>query len=146
MIGTHGTYRDTHNTFTQISSECGIPGFLIFVAGIVSTWLLLNAVYREAQQRPDCGDIALAVLCMMVGMVGFVVAITFLTFGYFFYLPAMGGFAFSSGLKRAGAWGYRGSNRGQGRDAKQRVLAFTCSRPAVVDSTPGVQAQSQVSG
>ena len=93
VIGTHGTYRDTHNTFTQISSECGIPGFLFFVAGIVSTLLLLNVVYRQAHQRPDCNDIALALLCIMVGMIGFCVAITFLTFGYFFYLPAMGGLA-----------------------------------------------------
>jgi O-antigen ligase len=93
VIGTHGTYRDTHNTFTEISSECGIPGFLIFVAGIVSTLLLLNVVYRQAHQRPDCNDIALALLCIMVGMIGFCVAITFLTFGYSFYLPAMGGLA-----------------------------------------------------
>jgi O-antigen ligase len=92
-IGTHGYWHETHNSYTQASSECGIPGFLFFTGGIVSTLLLLRKTHRQARKRPDCKDIRAAAFCIMLGMVGFSVAITFLNFAYFFYLPAMGGLA-----------------------------------------------------
>jgi O-antigen ligase len=92
-IGTHGLYLDTHNSFTQVSSECGIPGFVFFASGMLSTLLLFHSVYRQTRKRQDCQDMASALLWIQVGMVGFCVAITFLNFGYFFYTPAMGGLA-----------------------------------------------------
>lgn len=96
--GTHGYWHDTHNSFTQASSECGIPGFIFFAGGILSTVLLLLKTLREARKRPDCKDIATAVFCLMLGMIGFTVAITFLNFAYFFYFPTMAGLAI-------GVWG-----------------------------------------
>ena len=93
MIGEHGYWHNTHNSFTEASAECGIPGFLFFAAGIVSTFLLFFKTFRQARSRPGCVDIRVAVFCIMLGMVGFTVAITFLSFAYFFYLPAMGGLA-----------------------------------------------------
>ncbi|HWQ52535.1 MAG TPA: O-antigen ligase family protein [Bryobacteraceae bacterium] len=90
---THGRWQGTHNTFTQISSECGIPGLVFFVGGIVSTLVLLNATYLEARRRPNCADIRNAAFCVMMGYTAFIAAIAFLNFGYFFYFPAMGGLA-----------------------------------------------------
>ena len=37
--GTRGQWLGTHNTYTQISSECGLPGLLFFVA---SLWFSLK--------------------------------------------------------------------------------------------------------
>jgi O-antigen ligase len=91
--GTHGYWHDTHNSFTQASSECGIPGFIFFAGGVLSTILLLRKTIREARKRPGCEDIATAVFCILLGMVGFTVAVTFLSFAYFFYFPTMGGLA-----------------------------------------------------
>jgi hypothetical protein len=93
IIGTHGSWHETHNSFTQASSECGIPAGCFLIAGIVSTFFLLNKVYRATFRRADCQDLRTAAFCMMLGMVGFTTAITFLNFAYFFYTPAMGGFA-----------------------------------------------------
>ena len=93
VIGTHGTWHNTHNTFTQVSAECGIPGLLFFVCAIASSLYLLNSTHREARRRPECRDISTAVFCIMLGMVGFCVAITFLSFAYSYYLPCMGGLA-----------------------------------------------------
>jgi O-antigen ligase len=90
---THGYWHETHNTYTQISSECGIPALLFFLAGIGSTFALFHATYRQARKRPDCRDIRTAVFCITLGYAGFCVAIAFLNFGYFFYFPAMGGLA-----------------------------------------------------
>ncbi|HMD70016.1 MAG TPA: O-antigen ligase family protein [Bryobacteraceae bacterium] len=93
VIGTHGYWHETHNSFTQASSECGIPGFIFFAGGTLSTLLLLLKTLRQASRRPGCEDIRAAVFYITLGMVGFTVAITFLNFAYFFYLPAMGGLA-----------------------------------------------------
>ena len=93
IVGTHGLWHATHNTFTQVSSECGIPALIFFLAGIVSTFRLLNSVHREARHRTDCNDIRSAAFWAMLGLFGFCVAITFLDFAYFFYLPAMAGLA-----------------------------------------------------
>jgi O-antigen ligase len=90
---THGSWHDTHNTYTQVSSECGIPAMLLYIAGILSSFRLLGSAYRQARARPDCQDIRSAALCIMLGMAGYCAAITFLNFAYFFYLPAMAGFA-----------------------------------------------------
>jgi O-antigen ligase len=90
---THGYWHDTHNTLTQVSSECGIPAALLFIAGIASTFGLLNRTYREAKRRDNCQDIRNTAFCLMLGFTAFCTATAFLNFAYFFYYPAMGGLA-----------------------------------------------------
>jgi O-antigen ligase len=90
---THGFWHETHNTFTEVSSECGIPGLIFFLFGIISTFRLANATYRQARSRPECKDIAVAAFCIMLAMASFVTAITFLSFAYLFYLPTLAGLA-----------------------------------------------------
>jgi O-antigen ligase len=93
VIGTHGAWHETHNTFTQVACECGIPGFLLFVTGILSSFRLLRATYRSARRRPECQDIATAAFYITLGMGGYCVAILFLSHAYTFYLPCIGGLA-----------------------------------------------------
>jgi O-antigen ligase len=89
--GIRGEYQEAHNSYIAAASECGIPAFLFFVAGILSTFRLLNSVFRQARPRPECLDIRTVAFCLMLAMVGFCVSIAFLNFTYFFYLPAMAG-------------------------------------------------------
>jgi hypothetical protein len=95
MIGTttHGSWHDTHNSYTQASAECGIPGGLLFIGGAVSTILIFRRVFQQAKARTDCKDIQTAALCLLVGVSGFYVTIGFLNFAYFFYEPFLGGLA-----------------------------------------------------
>jgi hypothetical protein len=95
MIGgtTHGAWHAAHNTFTQISSECGIPALLFALGGVITSYRLMRKLHREAQRRPDCEDIRDGAFCGMLAIVGFCAAISFLNFAYVFYLPAMGGLA-----------------------------------------------------
>ncbi len=90
---THGYWHDTHNTLTQVSSECGIPAAIFFIAGIASTFGLLNRTYREAKRRANCQDIRNTAFCLMLAFTAFCTATAFLNFAYFFYYPAMGGLA-----------------------------------------------------
>jgi len=98
-MGTHGYYHETHNSWLEASSECGIPGGLLFLAGWVSTFLLVRRTYRRARKRPDCTDIRDMTFCVLLGILCFCSAISFLNFAYFFYGPAMAGVAIA--LSRA---------------------------------------------
>jgi O-antigen ligase len=93
IMGAHGYWHETHNTYTQVSSECGMPALALYLAGILSTFLLVNRVYRQARERPECEDIRTAAFCIMLAMTTYCTAITFLNFAYFFYLPVMSSLA-----------------------------------------------------
>jgi O-antigen ligase len=93
IVGTHGYWHEAHNTYTQVSSECGLPALALYIAAIVSTFVLVNRVYRRARGRPECEDIRTATFCIMLALVTYCTAITFVNFAYFFYWPAMSSLA-----------------------------------------------------
>ena len=89
--GLHGMWHQTHNIFTQISSECGIPALIFFVCAIVSAFRLALKTYRQTRANPADRDIAAAAFCLMLGIVGFMTAAAFLNLAYRFYAPAFCG-------------------------------------------------------
>jgi hypothetical protein len=89
ILNAHGFWHEAHNTYTQISSECGVPALGLYIAGILSTFFMANRVYKRAREKPEYDDIKTMAFCIMLAMTTYCVAITFVNFGYFFYLPAM---------------------------------------------------------
>ena len=98
VIGTHGLWHATHNTFTEVSSECGIPALIFFVAGLLVPFKISYSTFKRARQTPGCEDIRDVMFCTLLSLVGFTVAITFLNFAYFFYEPLLGGWAIAIAL------------------------------------------------
>jgi O-antigen ligase len=86
--GERGMWHETHNTYTQISSECGIPAFLCYFAAIVMTLWICGRGRKSADR--DIREVS-SVLSMM--MVSFGVCMFFLAQGYGFGFPVMGGIA-----------------------------------------------------
>ena len=68
--GHTGSWHSTHCAFTQISSECGIPAFLFFIAGLGSALLSVNRTYKLARQQGHV-DIANASLCLTLSIIGY---------------------------------------------------------------------------
>lgn len=93
--GRRGGWQVAHNTYTQVSSEAGIPAFIFFLAAIVSSYRLLSVTYRKARLSDAHRPMAMAALCTMLALVGFCVAIFFLSLAYRFYLPVLSGLAIS---------------------------------------------------
>jgi O-antigen ligase len=89
IIGDHGMWHDTHNSYTQISSECGLPALAFYLAATLSTFFMANRAYRQAGKRTDCQDIRTATFCIMLAMATYCTGILFVNFGYFYYLPLM---------------------------------------------------------
>jgi O-antigen ligase len=94
--GLRGTWRETHNTYTQVSSEVGIPALVFYLAALVSTYRLFRKLHDKAIEQPPTLQnqrIAAAVYCLMLSFVAFTVSIFFLSLAYRFYLPALTGLA-----------------------------------------------------
>ena len=89
--GYRGEYQEAHNSYVAAAAECGIPAFIFYMAGVFSSFRLLNSVHRQACGRPDCHDIRVTTFCIQLGMVGFCTAIFFVNFTYLYYLPALAG-------------------------------------------------------
>jgi O-antigen ligase len=100
--GRRGAWAVTHNAYTQVSSEAGVPALLFFLAAIVMTFRTFGRVYRTARSRPELRPMAMACFCCQLSLVGFCTATLFLSLAYTMYLPTMSGLAlaFSGSLER----------------------------------------------
>jgi O-antigen ligase len=100
--GRRAAWQVTHNAYTQVSSEVGIPALLFFLAAIVMSFRSFGRVYRAARARPKLQSMAIACFCCQLSMVGFCTATIFLSLAYTMYLPTMSGLAlaFSGSLNR----------------------------------------------
>lgn len=85
-----GNWHATHNTYTQISSECGIPALLFFLGAIASTFVALRKIRKKAlMMKKD--EIVTAAFCITVGLTGYAAASLFLANGYRFQFLAVSG-------------------------------------------------------
>lgn len=94
--GVRGSWHDTHNTFTQISSEAGVPAFLLYVAALISTYRMLSLLYRRSRNQPSSPEsrrVMVACFCVSLSLVAFSAVSFFLSLAYLFYLPAITGIA-----------------------------------------------------
>ncbi len=90
--GKHGTWQETHNAYTQISSELGIPAAFCFIAAILSGLFMLNRTMEKAR-RDNVPILVTTTFCCMLSIVMMATAMAFLSLGYRFYMPALTGIA-----------------------------------------------------
>ena len=102
IAGKKGAWQVTHNAYTQVSSEAGIPALVLFLAAIFMSFRTFGRVYRAARSRPGLRSMAMACFCCQLSLVGFCTATVFLSLAYTMYLPTMSGLAlaFSRSLDR----------------------------------------------
>jgi O-antigen ligase len=100
--GTSGAWLGTHNTYTQASSEGGIPAFIFFTAALIGSMRLSAGVYRRARKQPQFRDLANMALCLLLTLVGFSVNILFAHLAFTYYLPMLTGLsiAFAAAAER----------------------------------------------
>ena len=129
--GRRGNWHSTHNSFTQISSECGIPAALLYVATLIGSIRLTGHMRRAAKAAADT-DKYTALLAFTIAIIGFFVAFTFVSFGYKFYTPAIAGLAIAmfNALQHEGRRATPGSIPATPRPAWRSPVAPGASRPA----------------
>jgi len=92
--GRAGNWHATHNTFTQVSSECGIPALVFFLGAMISSFRALWRAQRKAAAIKK-KEIAVAVSCVTLSLAGYTAASLFLANGYRFQFLAISGLVVS---------------------------------------------------
>jgi O-antigen ligase len=84
----YGLWHVTHNTYTELSCEMGIPGLLIYVAFLIQCWRVLSSIIRKKYVSKDVRMMA------RVLQAAFLVMVTvafFESFGYDTNIPIVAG-------------------------------------------------------
>lgn len=84
--GERGMWHETHNAYTQISSECGIPALGFYLAAIGMTYASL---WRATKSGIPVISTLANILSVMI--VGYSICIVFLSHGFNFCLPVITG-------------------------------------------------------
>jgi O-antigen ligase len=92
--GERESWHETHNAYTQVSSECGVPALLLFLSIIGLSWKNLIAVYRRGRARKDKHFVNLS-FCMMLSLLAYTLNAFFDSNAYLYYLPLLASLSYS---------------------------------------------------
>jgi O-antigen ligase len=89
-----GSWAVTHNSYTQISSEIGIPGLVFFLGALVSCFKVVSECRNaRGQLSPEAADLATMAAALHLALVAYSVCALFMSIAYQMYLPVLAGFA-----------------------------------------------------
>jgi O-antigen ligase len=91
--GTHAAWLGTHNSYTQVSSECGIPAFVCYCAVLVFCFQTNRRLYRQSRDNPALKDVASLSFCLLASTLVYAVSTFFFHIAYSGTLPALAGFS-----------------------------------------------------
>ncbi|HLI82539.1 MAG TPA: O-antigen ligase family protein [Bryobacteraceae bacterium] len=90
-----GAWIGTHNSFTEVSSECGIPAFLFFIGIVFRSWRESHKLYRRTRGNPALKEISCHALALNYSLVAFLVTGLFIHAAYTALLPVLAGMTMS---------------------------------------------------
>jgi O-antigen ligase len=93
--GENPHYQGTHNTYTQVSSEAGVPALICFLGIIVFSFLGLRRVYKRARRsQTNVGrQVSNVTFALLATLTAYSVCVFFDFVAYDATLPLLAGFA-----------------------------------------------------
>lgn len=89
--GKRSEWLGTHNSYTQVSSECGIPALLLYLGIILSCIGMNYRMYKRASSSPGNEQAAALCLCLFLGMIAYAAGTLFFHIAYSGTLPLLSG-------------------------------------------------------
>lgn len=90
-IGVAGAWLGTHNTFTQISSEGGIPALIIYLMLLVTVIVNMRRLAKRCKRRPELAEEKALANATIVSILSFMVGACFAHIAYEYYLYYLAG-------------------------------------------------------
>jgi O-antigen ligase len=117
-------YQGTHNTYTQVSSEAGVPALILFLCVIVFVLRGLFRVYKRAKSSPTktAKQIADVSYALASTLTAYSVCVFFDYVAYAATLPLLAGFAIALGDAASTALAVAGHNQASAPLAAQTVV------------------------
>lgn len=91
--GEHVPWLGTHNTYTQVSSECGIPALIFYCGPILLCFRLNYRLYKRTRNHPAYREMAGLSLCLLAATLVYALSTFFFHIAYSMSLPALAGFS-----------------------------------------------------
>jgi O-antigen ligase len=89
-----GDWQVTHNTYTEFSSECGLPALILYCLAFFSAFRLARVPKSGlAQPSPGNGEVASASFCLRLSLLSYLVSSLFGSFAYQTQFPVLAGLA-----------------------------------------------------
>jgi O-antigen ligase len=79
----HYGWLQAHNSYMEISSECGLPALALYLAALIWAFILLRRIAKQAS-GPDKEEMKTATYAITVAIIGYSAAVLFLNFAYAF--------------------------------------------------------------
>ena len=86
-----GSWTETHNAYTQVSSEVGIPAFLFYISALISALRATSKLHRRARKIPELRQISNFALYLNFSIVSFAVTSLFSAVAYNSLFPVLAG-------------------------------------------------------
>jgi O-antigen ligase len=93
-----GRWQGTHNSYTQVSSEMGIPGLIAYLAVIAFALKSTASVYRKTRDDPRLKYMANCAVCLNYCLIVYSVSVFFDYIAYSMMLPVFAGLAAALGV------------------------------------------------
>jgi hypothetical protein len=93
--GKRGAWLGTHNSFTQVSSECGIPALVFYCAILFLSLKKSYSLYRRTKDHPEWKEIGTQALALNYSLIAFLVTGVFVHSAYTALLPVLSGLTVS---------------------------------------------------
>jgi O-antigen ligase len=91
--GRRGNWHETHNAYTQVSSEAGVPALVFFLGALALSLKSSNRVYRKYRCDPRMQPVAHAALAVELSLVAYAVSAFFASVAYGNLMPTLAGLA-----------------------------------------------------
>jgi hypothetical protein len=91
--GTHTPALGTHNSYTQVAAECGIPAFICYVWVLFGSIRMAYRMMRKTNGVPGAEPVFAIAACLLGSLVAYAVGTTFDHVAYSWTLPVLSGMA-----------------------------------------------------
>jgi len=112
-------WHETHNTFTQLSCEDGLPGLILYCLTLLFCFKIVFAVDRRARQYPALTSVRHIAYALRLALIAFTGTAIFASNAYAYYFPMLAGLCVA--LERA---------------AKEQFALQTAAEPAAAVAAP----------
>ena len=91
--GTRSPWLGTHNSYTQVSSECGIPAFICYCAVLAFCFRSNWRLYQQSRDNPVLKDVEGLSFCLLASAMVYAVSTFFFHIAYGASVPMLAGFS-----------------------------------------------------
>jgi len=120
-------WHETHNTFTQLSVEDGLPGLFLYCLTILLCFQVVFSVSRRARNNPAMASVVPMALALRLALVAFIGTSLFASNAYAYYFPMLAGLCVA--FERAVAAPFAAAPASPQPQPKQRVVAAELRPP-----------------